>query len=593
MNRKELKNRIIEAGPTDEQKNAIFSLEDEIVIKACPGSGKTWCASLLVAWRVNSWSNTHSGLGLLSFTNVAIKTFEQRFSKLGVLSPLAPPHFIGTIDSFLEQFVIGPFGHLVMSCKSRPRLHTSPSKGDRANKSFVCIHSGKRGKIEAWNIIPILDDGEVRLALQHGKSRTPGPALAQCCHERFHAFARRGWYTHNQRGFWAYRLLSEDKLILQSLANRFRELVIDECQDTSGFQQAIFGLLRKAGTRISFIGDPDQCIFEFNQARAAYLDDLIAKEGLKEYQLTLNRRSISAIVEAVTPFCTLPRMTHLRSAKPKFHGAYVCSYASEEINEIAGRFAQLVKQADLDPQESAVVARGTSLARMLQGGGSVDKLQGAAGLFAQAAHARDVCQSFTEAYECCYRAFKRLPISVNWEEIESDRNGQLYLELRTAIWGFVRTTDGLPPVSVQGNCWVEQLRQSLRDCFENMQVEVPRDLKRYVTLKGLDEQQKKSPLSDQLQLSSGKTRITTVHKVKGETLHALMLVAEPKFIKSAMKYRGVKPSREDTRIAYVAMTRPRDLLVIALPITIYRNSVVEWRRLGFEELQLPILDLQA
>ena len=63
-------------------------------------------------------------------------------------------------------------------------------------------------------------------------------------------------------------------------------------------------------------------------------------------------------------------------------------------------------------------------------------------------------------------------------------------------------------------------------------------------------------------------RITTIHNVKGETVEALMLV-------SSLDTRGTSdgywtmwldnPASEATRLAYVASSRPRQLLVWAIP----------------------------
>ena len=42
---------------------------------------------------------------------------------------------------------------------------------------------------------------------------------------------------------------------------------------------------------------------------------------------------------------------------------------------------------------------------------------------------------------------------------------------------------------------------------------------------------------------------------------------------------------EDRRLAYVAMTRARDLLVVGLPASHYDRHVAEWRAWGFNELR--------
>ena len=69
---------------------------------------------------------------------------------------------------------------------------------------------------------------------------------------------------------------------------------------------------------------------------------------------------------------------------------------------------------------------------------------------------------------------------------------------------------------------------------------------------------------------SDEYRLGTVHSVKGETFDAVLLLLKQKgafgsFYRTLL-INGVKTdSNEELRIVYVATTRPRKLLVIAVP----------------------------
>ena len=63
----------------------------------------------------------------------------------------------------------------------------------------------------------------------------------------------------NEVASFAYRLLKEYPMIAKAIVERFPVIIIDEAQDTSEEQMAVFDLLTEAGIKSIFlVGDPDQ-----------------------------------------------------------------------------------------------------------------------------------------------------------------------------------------------------------------------------------------------------------------------------------------------------------------------------------------------
>jgi DNA helicase II / ATP-dependent DNA helicase PcrA len=58
---------------------------------------------------------------------------EDRLRREGLVETPAFPHFIGTFDAFLWQFLIAPFG--IDGCAAKPRL--IPDKDDRTIQPFA------------------------------------------------------------------------------------------------------------------------------------------------------------------------------------------------------------------------------------------------------------------------------------------------------------------------------------------------------------------------------------------------------------------------------------------------------------------------
>jgi len=109
------------------QWEIVFNKSGKFVVRACPGSGKTYCVSARLARLVSEWKEGYSGIAAVSFTNVAWKEIEKNFKEeFSLNQSISFPHFLGTIDSFINQFIFLPFGHLVMKCNKRPTLVGEP-----------------------------------------------------------------------------------------------------------------------------------------------------------------------------------------------------------------------------------------------------------------------------------------------------------------------------------------------------------------------------------------------------------------------------------------------------------------------------------
>jgi DNA helicase-2/ATP-dependent DNA helicase PcrA len=99
------------AGPdgNDPRQEAIKSLST-IDIEACPGSGKTTLLVAKLAILANGWTSRSQGICVLSHTNAARNEISQRLSfTTAGHALLRYPHFIGTIHSFVNEFLALPW----------------------------------------------------------------------------------------------------------------------------------------------------------------------------------------------------------------------------------------------------------------------------------------------------------------------------------------------------------------------------------------------------------------------------------------------------------------------------------------------------
>lgn len=124
------------------QKNVINS-EGKVILKSCPGSGKTFVVANKMVNETKLWKHKNKGIALLSFTNIAGKEMEKQIDKVSSSHKIGYPHYIGTLDRFISQYLFLPFGHLIMNCKERPTIIQQHS---------ICVQ-GYANRI--WMSIPV------------------------------------------------------------------------------------------------------------------------------------------------------------------------------------------------------------------------------------------------------------------------------------------------------------------------------------------------------------------------------------------------------------------------------------------------------
>jgi superfamily I DNA/RNA helicase len=107
---------------TGEQKSFIMS-EENTVLCACPGSGKTYIVARKVHKYLEKWRKSHQGIAVLSFTNVASEEIANQVELITKnYRKISYPHFIGTVDSFINTFIVLQYGYLFNDNRVRPQI---------------------------------------------------------------------------------------------------------------------------------------------------------------------------------------------------------------------------------------------------------------------------------------------------------------------------------------------------------------------------------------------------------------------------------------------------------------------------------------
>jgi len=573
---------------SDEQQRIVDAPLAPMSVIACAGSGKTRTAVYRIIEICRKLGEHRGRVALLSFSNVAVGTFQVDFSRAikDVRSIHRHQVEIDTLDGFITTNILRPHGHRTMGCNRSPFLivGTEPFLQNKEFKFWAQAASGKLFPAPPNKVTVNLQTGNPVFQYQNKNALlTINNGLKVT--EQLGAV---GAYTHNLARYWCYRILKEQPIILRALARRYPHILIDEAQDIGAVHQAILEQLMGAGVQISLIGDPNQGIYEFADADGKFLSQYGERHDVTSLQLTRNYRSVPSIIEIANQLSN-------RSDKPGHtipktgYGAFFIPYKNNEHDSLLQAFQSAVITADLKIENSAVLCRGRDLVNQLTGNGSPAG-QGTVEIFAQAVIARDKSQDYINAFKKVVICISRLLEDMPKEWVATITQPAHHPEaklLRRLIWRFTRNSDtGLPSARLQAFTeWHPLLLTRIKALLEILEKEYGLSSVDNISRKLAKTELPNASIVAVADLTASnaiKIRVDTVHQAKGESLDAVLYMATKKHVTSMLD--GV--ASEDGRIGYVAVTRARNFLWLAIPA----NSLSELRpkllEYGFQEINL-------
>ena len=577
----QLREAILAQNPTDQQREAIFAEELEFLLRAAPGSGKTWTSCRRFIWRAANWHYSVGGLALLSFTNTAIREFKTATINVGRRDLLSDPNYVGTFDSFVERYILAPFGHLLSGADKRPKLFPGPRPGDRKKRQLMAWRNGKDDRkipVPAWEIIPYPIGPKFRFKTSNSPSDLP---FTGACRAVYQLLAL-GFYTHAQRVFWAYQLLNKRPHIAKLLARRFPEIIVDEAQDTNSWLLKLMEILREEGAKITLIGDPDQCIFEFSMADANSLHNLKEEWGIEEKLLSRSFRCNDQIAAAVRNVGGNTNFTGAGVGKSEWCRGFVVKESSKTFSDSLAVFHRLADQTGVSSVSTAVVCRGHGQLESLRGKLNHTNLKGKAKELAKAAFLRDTQHDYRGASQIVERIVRELTgHDPMWERIDLDPNSRERMAVALLVWKFVKSPDRLRQVSQLSDTWIPSVRTQLENLINEIGLRCDVKLGQHIKSTGLTKAQKSEPLFESV-AGLPRFRYDTIHQVKGESIDAVLVIGAAKFWNSVVGSVKDGCNTEDRRLAYVAMTRARHLLVVGLPKGHCDRHMKVWEEWGFK-----------
>lgn len=158
--------------------------------------------------------------------------------------------------------------------------------------------------------------------------------------------------------------LLDEPSIRDDLSDRLRLAVVDEFQDTSPIQLALFVKLHQLAGRSIWVGDRKQCIFEFAGADPRLMQQVLrwaAQQGGTTRQLETNYRSRAELVRFCSHVFSQALSGYGYAPREVTVGAHRTEAPEQQVLPVLGRW-QLVAKSQ--PLATVCVARGVQ--RLLQ-----------------------------------------------------------------------------------------------------------------------------------------------------------------------------------------------------------------------------------
>jgi superfamily I DNA/RNA helicase len=570
------------SGLTPEQQDVVDAPMVPLCVIACAGSGKTKTAvHRLVSMRRNL-GEARGRVALLSFSNVAVDTFRKAYDELASSLPSSAGRSrveIDTLDGFITANIIRPHGHRTMKSSRATFLVTG---NETFLEGFKFPTSAFPQSITALKLA-FVSGAELFYYAFNDQTEQVDTSIARSLITKL---GRTGAYTHDLGRYWTYRALKERPELLAALARRYPHILIDEAQDIGSVHQAILELLIGAGSCVTLIGDPNQGIFEFAGADGNFLSSYHQRAGVKQYSLKKNFRSAPSIVDLANGLCGRDDVAE-RSAPSEPHGAFFTSYKKVQYPELITAFQGAMSAAGADIKRSAILCRANGLAQTLRGD-QAPAGQGLVKAFAAAAVLRDRRKDFLKAFQRVAVAVVALLDNAPHglvSQITQPLSDPVDRELRKTIWAFTRdAATGLPSSSLVADThWHPQLLSRVKVLLASLETKFGLKPTDNIGRKLAKTALPNSPLASAEDLANSDAtalRVDTVHKAKGESLDAVLYMTTREHAQALLD--GV--TTDVGRIGYVAATRARDLLWVAVPHSALKELRPTLLAKGFKEV---------
>jgi len=587
-------------------------IEHHFRVFAGPGAGKTY-------WLVNHIKNVikHSNrlspasrIACISYTNVAANEILTR------LGSSADRVEVSTIHSFLYRNVVKPYLHLLKDENSESLVNYALMDGHDE-------HRPTYKNVQAW-----LNSINARFHLSKNKvatfqylkklswvkdERTGQSSLKPLGQvkrveylptSKLDAYKpiywKQGIIDHEDVLYFAYHILDEFPLIHEFLSARFPYLYLDEFQDTRPVQTQVVKWLASAGTVVGVIGDVEQSIYSFTNAKPKHFQDFSLPSQI-DYKMNGNWRSTDRIIDLLNH---VRADSIIQSGLKQIEGHPVRVYVGEIKEVIADIKATIPKESEL-----------TILTILTRSNDEANRIRNIT------SHVKDnLWDKLEKIHETRFRFIKHIIAAGEYAQKKDYtlalkqlvkgiriRNGELRkpLKFKGQITQLQRRGIAVSLLEFIVNDYDQLSTDTLLDAYQKFSNVLSETIKG-LSLTGVRPEKNfgcfaqatsYKSLASTVRLDEDTRNVRTIHKAKGaEFENVLVYFGDEKCAKKRLNHilkpvknkteeKREKNKAEEKRLTYVALSRARTRLFISVP-ELSTTSHMELNTLGLEVIDL-------
>ncbi len=243
----------------ESRRRAILSWDD---VQACPGSGKTTLVAAKLLILASKWRAANKGVCVLTHTNVARDEIITRVSDHPSGVKLTSyPHFIGTIQQFINTFLALPLlrskNHTITRIDDEACCQQIDKKLAYKTKAYL-----DKQKVSPYRLKIFFSHDTLDVDIPGFSKESESASYKNLCVIK-NDLIDDGLFFYSEMYAFAEALLHEHPAVSAILRQRFPVVFIDEMQDTQKFQDLIINkLFEHDSVILQRFGDPDQAIFD-------------------------------------------------------------------------------------------------------------------------------------------------------------------------------------------------------------------------------------------------------------------------------------------------------------------------------------------
>ncbi len=283
------------AGLDAQQREAVTAPVGIVVVRAGAGSGKTTVLTRRIAWRTLSGTADIEKTLAITFTRQAATEMRTRLARFD----LEGRPTIGTFHAIARRLML-------QNLEDRNR-RAPVIVNNRSSLMSSCMgddakHGGVMDMLSAidWAHAHMIAPDAAASALSSAGMKIPLPALRFT--EVFKAYEqtkrKRGVIDLNDFMTSVVNEAARDPRFAESIRFQYRHVSVDEAQDMNPLQYAFLKVLLPASPDVFLVGDPNQAIYGFNGADKDLFDSLPGfSTGANVVSLPSNYRCTPEIVK--------------------------------------------------------------------------------------------------------------------------------------------------------------------------------------------------------------------------------------------------------------------------------------------------------